>query len=112
MFAPGLEFNTPARVMHRVETRINGALKISWAPETQIAFCNFKAFHGSESLRSGALGVLDGGTVTMWYDPLITIKDRLKINDDAGLQYDIISLENVEMRNEYLILKVSRVVNP
>lgn len=112
MYAPNLEFNTPVRVLHRVETIVNGAPKISWTPEVQIAYCSFKAFHGSESLRAGTIGVLDGGTVTMWYDPLITAKDRLKINDDANLQYEIISApENVEMRNEYLIVKVQRVVS-
>lgn len=112
MFAPKLEFNTPVRVLHRVETNINGALKISWTPETQLSFCSYKAFHGSESLRAGTLGVLDGGTVTMWFDPLITTKDRLKINDDASLEYEIISPpENVEMRNEYLVMKVQRVVS-
>jgi len=112
MYAPNLEFNTPVRVLRRVETIINGAPKISWTPVDHIAFCSFKAFHGSESLRAGAVGVLDGGTVTMWYDPLITAKDRLKINDDTNLQYEIINApENVEMRNEYLILKVQRVVS-
>lgn len=111
MWSPRTDFDVMARIMSRTEIDVNGALDISYVPAEKPFFCSFKGFHGSESLRAGSIGVTDGGTITTWYDSSFDFKNRIIINDDAGLVYDVISIENFEMKNEFSILKVSRVVN-
>lgn len=117
MFKPNIQqMTTPIRIQKRDkdETIVNGCPEISYSDiDSDIYFCNFKPFFGAESEKSGAVGIQDGGTITMWYYPGITSKDRiLLLRDDTNLAYEIIKPpENVEMRNQYLILKVQRVVN-
>ncbi len=52
----------------------------------------------------------DTAEVTMWYRSDITTQDVLMLNDSATLSYEILNVENIEMRNLYLVLKVRRVV--
>lgn len=112
MFIPNIQqMNTPIRVQHRVVADVNGADDISYVSEYDINFCNWKSKGGTESIESGGLIIYDTADVTMWYDPNINEKDRVLLNDNESLAYDIENVENVEMRNMYLILKVKRVVS-
>jgi hypothetical protein len=113
MYRPNIQqFTTPIRVQHRVETLVNGAPDISWEDASPaIQYCNFKPFHGTEAVQAGSIGTVDGGTITMWYDPSLKTSDRILLNDNINLAYEVLNPENVEMRNQFLILKVFRVVN-
>jgi len=114
MFIPNAQqFSTPVKVQHRVIINVNGADEITYTPETEcdINFCNWKGMGGSESTESGTLVVLDTATLTMWFNPSISEMDRVLLNGDITLAYEIINIENVEMRNMYLIAKVKRVVS-
>ena len=62
-------------------------------------------------MTSGSLVVEDTAEVTMWYRPDITERDRLLLNCDSALAYDVVNVENVEMRNQFMVLKVRRAVN-
>lgn len=112
MFKPSSQqFSTPIRVQHRVVVDVNGADEISYNPEVNIVFCNWKGMGGSESTESGTLVVMDTATLTMWFDPSISEKDRILLNDVEDLAYEVVNAENVDMRNMYLIVKVKRVVS-
>jgi head-tail adaptor len=112
MFKPNLQFTTPIRVQHRVETDVNGAPAISYEDaDPALDFCNWKGKGGTESVQSGALTVLDTAEITMWYRPDINERDQVLLNDNEALAYEVTNVENVEMRNIYLILKVKRAVN-
>lgn len=113
MFKPNIQqMVTPIRIKLRTETIINGAPKISYIDASPaLDFCNWKSKGGTESTQSGALVVYDTAELVMWYRSDITIRDRVLLNDNSALTYEIINIENVEMRNQFLVLKVQRVVN-
>lgn len=113
MFKPNVQqFSTPIRMQHRVETDVNGAPAISYEDaDPALEFCSWKSKGGTESTQAGSLVVMDTAEVTMWYRPDITEKDQLLLNDNSALAYEITNVENVEMRNIYLIVKVKRAVN-
>lgn len=113
MFRPNVkQFPTLIRIQHRVTADVNGADDISYIPEEDITFCSWKSKGGTESVQSGSLVVYDTAEVTMWYQPGITESDRVLLNDNQELAYEVISPpENIEMRSQFLMFKVRRVVN-
>ncbi len=113
MFLPNVQqFATVIRLQHRVITDVYGQKAVSYTDASPaVHYCNFKPFFGSEALQAGVQGITDGGTVTMWYDQTLTVRDRILLDDDPQKAYEIISAENVEHRNRFLVLKVRRMVN-
>lgn len=113
MWKPGIQqFTTPIRVQRRQETRVNGAPDISYVDaELPLDCCNWKGRGGSESVTAGTIVVADTAELTMWYRPDISEQDRVLLRDNAELAYEVTNIENVEMRNQYMIVKVKRVVN-
>lgn len=112
MFKPNSQqFSTAIRIQHRNVVDVNGADEITYVPEADINFCNWKGMGGTENTQSGALVVMDTAILTMWFNPSITEKDRMLLNADETLAYEVVNAENVEMRNMYLMVKVKRVVS-
>lgn len=113
MFRPGARrFATQIRVRHRVDAVVNGAPYPTYEDAVPaLHSCEFKPFFGAEAIRAGQIGVTEGGTITMWYVPGIKHSDRILLNDDQDLVYEVTSVENVENLGMYLILKVERVVS-
>ena len=113
MYRPSAQqFATPISVQSRVETDLNGAPEITYTDaDPALDFCAWKGKGGSESAASGFLVVEDTAEVIMWYRPDITERDRMLLNCDTALAYDVVNVENVEMRNQFMILKVRRAVN-
>ena len=113
MYKPkALAMTTPFRLKHRPTASINGAISGPYtdAAAPAVRFGEYKPFHGSEALAAGTMQVQDGGTLTTWYMPDYKFTDRVLINDDVSLVYDVISIENIENRNLYMVLKLRRVV--
>lgn len=113
MFKPNMQqLTTQIRVKKRIDTPVNGAPDISYVDAVPaLDLCGWKGKGGTESVISDTLVVLDTAEVTMWYRADISEKDQLLLNDNADLAYEVINVENVEMRNMWLILKVKRAVN-
>lgn len=111
MWKPNIgQMSTPIKVQSRIETDVNGQPEISYQDKTNAAcFCNWKGMGGTESTQSGSLTVEDTADLVMWYRSDITEQDLILLNHTTP--YEVINIENVEMRNQYLILKVRRVVN-
>jgi hypothetical protein len=111
MFNPNVQqMSTVIRIQHRTKVDINGADEIKYISEDNISFCNWKGMGGTESTQSGTLVVYDTAQITMWYDPNIKKQDRVLLDDDENLAYEIINQpENIEMRNMFLLLKVQKV---
>ena len=83
--------DTVIRHKHRTETDVNGAPYVAWQDANPATYlCSFEPFHGSEAVRSGMVGIEDGGTVTLWYVPGFVRTDRILLNDDANQAYDVI----------------------
>lgn len=113
MFRPiAQQFATPVRLQTRVETNVNGAVEVSFTDkDPALDFCAWKGRGGTESTVSGSLVVEDTAEVTMWYRADVTERDRVILNYDSALAYEVVNVENVEMRNQFMILKVKRSVS-
>jgi SPP1 family predicted phage head-tail adaptor len=113
MFKPGAQqFTTVIRLQHRKSVTVNGAPKPTYEDFTPAThFCEYKPFFGSEGIQAGMLGITAGGTITMWYTPGVRIGDRVLLDDDTDQAYEITSVEDVENRHLYLVLKVKRAVS-
>jgi head-tail adaptor len=106
------QMTTPIRIQHRVKTDVNGAPDVSYQDaDPALDFCNWKGKGGTESIQAGTIIILNTAELTMWYRPDISEQDQILLNDDAGLAYEVKNVENVEMRNQFLMLKVCRTVN-
>lgn len=113
MFRPkAQQFATLFRYKTRTETIINGAPDIAYADATPAQrMGEYKAFHGAEAVQAGALQLTEGGTLTTWWMSDYTPRGVIILNDNAAQEYEIISVENVENRNMYAILKIKRAVS-
>lgn len=113
MYRPNIQqMATPIRIQHRKATDVNGAPHISYVDaDPALDFCNWKGRGGTESVQSGSLTVLDTAELTMWYRPDVNERDRVLLNDNEALAYEIANIENIEMRNQFMVLKVRRTVN-
>lgn len=113
MFKPSAQqFATVIRLQHRQQTVVNGAPRSSYQDaDPALHMCEFKPFYGAEAIQAGQLGITQGGTITMWYTPEVKTSDRILLNDDTALAFDVMTPpENVENRNMFLVFKVKRVV--
>lgn len=112
MFKPNVQqMSTPVRVQHRTVIDVNGADEITYVSEANINFCNWKGMGGTETVEAGSLVVYDTAQLIMWYDPNISEKDKVLLNDDENLAYEITNVEDIEQRHMWLQVKVKRVVS-
>ncbi|MCX7570408.1 phage head closure protein [Tumebacillus sp. DT12] len=111
MFKPAgvQQFATPIRVQKRVISHDeNGASITSYQDaEPALDFCSWK---GKGGTQTDAFTITDTAEVTMWFRPDIAEMDRVMLNDDESKAYDILNVENLDMRNMWLKLKVGRAV--
>lgn len=105
------QLSTVIRVKKRVGTTVNGAEKVSYIDANPfIDYCQWKGKGGTEGQSSGTYTIHDTAEVVMWYRSDISQKDRLLLNNNPDLAYEIISpVDNVEQRNMWLYFKVKRV---
>ena len=113
MFKPNIQrMATLIRLQHRISTDVNGAPEISYEDAVPVLeFCSWKGKGGTENISSGSIIVEDTAELTLWYRPDVTMRDQVLLNDDANLAYEVMNIENVEMGNQFMILKVKRAVN-
>jgi hypothetical protein len=106
------QLTSTIRLQHRSEVMVNGQPKIAYTDATPpLHPCEFKPFYGTEAIQAGQAGVFDGGTITLWYTPGVKYSDRVLLNNDPSLAYDVLGVENVSNRSLWLVLKVKRVVS-
>jgi len=112
MFRPNTaQFNTVIRLKHRTDASVNGAPDPTYRDANPaVHYCEFKPFYGAEAIQAGQLGILEGGTITMWYTAGVKASDLVYLNNDAAQAYEVTSAENVENRGMFLVLKVKRTV--
>jgi len=92
--------------------KINGVEVKNWPdPETgPVFFANLKSYGGSERVQNDLLVIEDTMTLTTWYRPDILANCRVRILQTGAL-YEIINApENWDMRNQFLVCKLRRVV--
>ena len=69
----------------------------------------FKTYGGTEMTVNGVYSILDTAQVETWYTPFIT-SDCVIVDPKSDARYEILgSPENINMRNQYLVIKLRRI---
>ena len=92
--------------------QINGVEVKLWPdPETgPIFFANLKSYGGTERQQNDLLVIEDTMVLTTWYRPEIAAACRVRIMQTGALYEIINEPENWDMRNQYLVCKLRRVI--
>lgn len=88
-----------------------GVAKHSYSVRDQeTIFGTVRTFGGSESTENGVYSIVDTAMIDTWYRPDITPGCRIAIAETPSQIYEVIgSPEDIEMRHQFLRLRVQRV---
>lgn len=101
---PG-ELRTPIILeSETVSTETGGFPVKSWSTLASVR-CRWKNAHGQESLQAALLGADAPATVLIRYNATL---DTTCAVTKGGARYEILSIDNIGERNEYMELKVRR----
>lgn len=93
----------------------NAVNKKTYENANGVIMANFKSFGGTETTTNGRLSVEDTAQLVCWYRPDIQSNCRFVLLDgtektENAKCYEVIGTpENIEMRNQFLKIKVRRV---
>lgn len=107
MFKITPEFNVPAKILIPITTKVNGVAKKDFQ-ESEVIFCSFKGFGGTERELNDVFVVENTAVVETFFRPDIKNDCRLKLPLDNS-EWEILNIENIEMRNQFLKIKVKSI---
>lgn len=110
MFRPSAskQMTTPIQLLKANSERINGVLVKTYTPGS-VLMCNWKSYGGTEKIVNDVIAVEDTAQVVCWYEPEIESADAVRLLT-TGADYSIMGEpENIEMRNQFLSFKVTRI---
>lgn len=110
-YRPSLPFSVPLVLLIPTYTKVSGVKKKTFPAITDGIqfFGTFKTYGGTEHDVNGVYSVEDTANIETWYRPDITSGCRIAIAGTNAV-YDVLGEpENIDMRNQYLKFKVSRV---
>lgn len=103
-FKPNLPYDVPFYVLTPTTEVVKGVPKKTYSKDPTIFYCSFRTFGGTETTVNGITVVEDTATLETWYDPLIKANCQIEVD---GQIYEILGTpENINKRNQYLVLKV------
>lgn len=103
------QMTTAIRLQTPTTAETLGVRKKTFANADGVIMANMKTFGGTETTSNGVLSVEDTAQIICWYRPDIRSGCRIVRLSD-GAVFDILGEpENIEMRNQFLKFKVSRV---
>ena len=106
MYKPSTPFSTPLFLFIPTYTNSYGVETKSYPEHGELFFGTFRTFGGTERQINDVYVVEDTATIETWYRP--DIKSDCLIECD-GAKYEIWGTpENIEKRNQYLLIKVRR----
>lgn len=109
-YRPAVPYNVAMRLLIPTTTKVKGVVKLTYpAPEDGVKFFgSFRTFGGTESNENDVYTVVDTATIDTWYDPKFKANCRIYL-EEAQTTYEIIGApENINMRNQYLQIRVRR----
>ena len=112
MFKPSgaAHLATAVRLQKRIRTVVSGAPEFSYEDAADpILNCSFKTYGGTETISNGSLVLLNTATLVTWYRQDIQAADRVVLLQDESVWEVIGEPENIDMRNQYLIVKVRKI---
>lgn len=106
-FKPHTPYNVPVTLLVPTVQTVKGVRKKIYEDNGATIFCSVRTFGGTERVANDVLVLENTATVETWFRPDITADCRLMIN---GQPFEIMGEpENVNMRNQYLIIKAKAV---
>lgn len=103
------QMTTPLRLQVPVLTSAYGVKAKTYEAAEGIVAANMKTYGGTETTSNGTLVIEDTAQIVCWYRPDITSGCRLERLTDGAVYEVIGEPENIEMRNQFLKLRVRRV---
>lgn len=111
MYRPSRPFSTALMLLIPTYSTVGGVRKKIYPTVDNgvLFYGSFKIFGGTERDVNGVYSVEDTANIETWYRPDITSGCRIAIAGTNAI-YDILGEpENLDMRNQFLKFKVSRV---
>lgn len=111
-YRPSLPFTVPLRLLQPTYSTVNGVKKkIFQSPENgKLFFGTFKTFGGTEHDVNGIYSIEDTATIETWFTPEIKSECAIALANNPSVVYEVMGEpENIEMRNQFLVFKVSRI---
>lgn len=103
-YRPGGPFCVPMELLVPTSSKVKGTLAKTYPTTGVTIYGRFRTFGGTEITVNGTVVVENTATIETWFRSDIKADCRLVVN---GIRYEIISEpENIEMRNQFMILKV------
>lgn len=111
MYRPNTTFSTPLVLLIPTYTTVQGVKKKTFPTiENGILFNgSFKSYGGTDRDVNGIYAVEDTASIETWYRPDITSGCRIAIGGTNAVYEILGEPENIELRNQFLRIKVSRV---
>lgn len=102
-----IQLRTPIRIQKKTVSRKAGEITPTkiWTDIGGYKRCEWIGYHGNEAVSQNALQATMAATVRLRYDPRITNSCRVLLGADI---YEIISIDDVRMRHQWMELKVVR----
>lgn len=105
-------FNVPMKLLQPTISVVQGVRKKTFpSPEsvTDVFFCSFRTFGGTERMNNDVYTVEDTATCDTWYNPNLQANCRV-FNCLNAKVYEVIGTpENIDMRNQYMRFKLRAV---
>ena len=112
MYKPSgaVHLTTVVKLQKRIRTVVSGAPEFTYEDASNpILHCNFKTYGGTETIFNGSLVLLNTATLITWYRQDIQASDQIILLQDNSSWEIIGEPENIDMRNQYLILKIRKI---
>lgn len=111
-YKPQLPFTVPMILLIPTYSTVNGVRKKTFPAVADGFLFNgtFKTYGGTEKIVNDVYSIEDTAQVETWFRPDISSGCRIALANNPSAVYEIISEpENIDMRCQYLVFKVSRI---
>lgn len=106
-YRPNEAFTTPLELWNPTEVKIVKGVPVKDYQMSDVIYCSFKTYGGTETEKNGLMSVIDTANVETWYRPDITAASRVMLGVKV---YEVIGEpEDIAQRHQYLKFKVRRI---
>lgn len=110
-YKPMVPFNVPMRLLVPLVVNVQGVNKKVYpdVDEGTLFFGSFRTFGGTELTSNEIYTVVDTARIDTWYRSDIKADCRIYLPETGDIYEIVATPENIEMRNQYLQIKVRKV---
>ena len=111
-YKPSSPFVVPMLLLVPTTSTVVGVLTKTWPKlsDAPLIYGSFRSFGGTETTANGVYSVEDTATIETWYRPDITAACRIVLANDTTAVYEVVGTpEDIEMRHQFMQIRVRRV---